>query len=238
MSACISEPLSYLQLERHSLGELSAVEKERVNQHLERCPACRACYERIRADDRAPQLAALAAHLDAVKTGLPLPASRRSRRRPATWAALALSAALAIFVVVQPEQRSATSPDLEPPSSSKGTALALEVIRMNQRGEQLDATHFAASDRFKLLVTCPEGHERALRVLAFQAGQVFEPVPPQELASCGNRRALRGAWQLDGSDPVDLCVVFGHADLEDVHVAEALPEPHVCAHLQSADASR
>ena len=214
MSTCISEPLSYMRLERYALGELPTEETQRVAAHLDGCAVCRACYERVRSDGREQELMALSVKLGAQ----PLPAAPRRKR---SWPALAAAAsvACAVYLMLQPKT-AIKSPDLEPPTGTKGGALALEVVRMDAQGQLLEPTHFAAGDRFKLLFSCPEGFEGTVRVLAFQSGEVFEPVPAQELTSCGNRRPLSGAWQFDGAGAVDLCVVFSR----DV--------PYVCARIE------
>ncbi|MCA9675926.1 MAG: zf-HC2 domain-containing protein, partial [Myxococcales bacterium] len=48
MSAtCVSEPVSWLRLERYALGELPGPLAREVAAHLAGCPACRACLDRI-----------------------------------------------------------------------------------------------------------------------------------------------------------------------------------------------
>jgi len=115
----------------------------------------------------------------------------------------------------------------------------LSVVRRSASGRALEPDRFAAGDRFKLLLTCPPPLRGPVRVRIFQAGEVNEPIPPQALASCGNRRALEGAWQFDGAQPLDVCAVFSEqlseAQLASAQTAAALAAlgaPHACAHLE------
>jgi hypothetical protein len=116
----------------------------------------------------------------------------------------------------------------------KGDSLALEVVRVDAQGRQREPSGFAAGDRFKLLLTCPPSLAGNWRVLAFQAGEVFEPVT-QQLLRCGNRAAVGGAWALDGEAPVELCVVradgVSAAVIDAARSPQALPEPNLCVRL-------
>jgi hypothetical protein len=212
--SCVSEPVSYLRLERYNLHELPAAEESRVAEHLARCPVCRACYARIQADARDADVALLAA-----KLSRPVSPPKAATRRGIYVTLLASAACLMLFLL-EPLARDGT----------KGGELALELVRMSSAGQLLEPTHFAPGDRFKLAVSCPPELAGSVRVLAFQGSEVFEPVAAQALPECGNRRTLTGAWQLDGSEPVELCVVFG-AGTSALRLREALPESHVCAHV-------
>jgi hypothetical protein len=124
-------------------------------------------------------------------------------------------------------------------AATKGGSLALELVRMDAGGRLLEASKFAAGDRFKLLFSCPPAMAGELRVWAFQGGEVFEPLPPLEHAVCGNRRDVPGALQLTGAEPIDVCAVM----LPNVKPASApaprarpespsqLPEPRVCVRV-------
>jgi hypothetical protein len=236
MSRCISEPVSYLLLERYVLRELPHEEHTRVAEHLAECVVCRDCCERIQADSHVMDVETLMAAVRAAPQ--PKPAGRRR-----LWGAGAVVASLAcllLFLRTQPDigVTRGVDPGAGIPTTrqTKGDGLALELVRADAAGRLLEPTKFAAGDRFKLLLSCPQGHEGTVRVLAFQGGEVFEPVTAQALDSCGNRRALTGAWQLDGDDPVDVCVVLTHAadDLTHVRAPDALRPPHVCARVNPA----
>ena len=228
MTPCIGQPVSYLRLERYNLRELPTAEHARVAEHLAQCPSCRACYERLRADDRVEQVAAWTARLSAA----PAPQPRAARRgRGWLWGAGAVAASLAGLLFVWPSQ-----PSPRPWATElKGGDLALELTRVDAQGQLLDPTRFAPGDRWKIALSCPPSLAGAVRVRAFQADERFEPLPPQSLASCGNRRLLTGAFQLDGEAAVDVCVVLGDADLDAARSPAELPEPHVCARVEPVD---
>jgi len=232
MTSCIGEPVSYFRLERYSLHELPAEEDRSVAAHLEQCAVCRACYERIQADARDADIAALAAQLSQ------LPAAARPRRARAVWGVSALVASLACMLFVLRPQPAV--PGIATESRTKGDGLALELVRADAQGQLLEPTHFAPGDRFKLLLTCPGSSVGSVRVLVFQAGAAYEPVPAQLLDTCGNRRPLAGAWGLDGAEAVELCAVFAEAslDLRAPRSAAELPAPHVCVRVSPAAIGR
>ena len=226
MTTCIGEPVSYFRLERYELSELPKDEQRSVAEHLAQCPTCRACYERMQADGREQDLAALLARLQKP----PPNAAARAPRWLWGTGALALSL-IGLLAVLR------GSPATQPMASSgapqtKGDGLALELTRVDARGQQLDPSHFAPGDRWKVTVSCPPALAGTARVLVFQAGEMFEPLPAQILESCGNRRALSGAFHLDGGAPVDVCVLLGDADVTTARSRDALPEPHVCARIE------
>lgn len=226
MTSCIGEPVSYFRLERFELRELSADEQGSVAEHLAQCPTCRACHERIRADGREQDLAALVAKLQAPRALQPR-AARRTRGW--VWGTVALSLVGVLAVLsTQP-----VSPPMAPGGhGTKGDGLALELTRVDAQGQQLEPTRFAPSDRFRIALSCPPALAGTVHVLAFQAGEKFEPLPAQTLASCGNRRMLSGAFRLDGSAPVDVCVLLGDADVTAARSRNELPEPHVCERIE------
>jgi len=120
--------------------------------------------------------------------------------------------------------------------TTKGGSFALEVVRMDVHGRLLEPTKFAPDDRFKLLFSCPPAMTGALRVWVFQGGEVFEPLPALENASCGNRRAVPGALQLTGSEPAELCAVMQagpawRAEREPPQTPSQLPESSVCVRV-------
>jgi hypothetical protein len=217
MSPCIGEPVSYLRLERYNLHELPAEDDRRVAEHLAQCATCRACFERLQADGREQDLVALVAP----------PPRAAARPRGWLWGAGAIAASLAGLLFVMHAE-----PGLQPMGLVKGGDLALELTRMDAQGQLLDPTRFAQGDRFKIALSCPPALAGRVRVLAFQAGEIFEPLPTQQLESCGNRRALAGAFQLDGSAPVELCVMLGEQGPGSARSRDALPDPHVCTRIE------
>ncbi|MEY4581817.1 MAG: hypothetical protein RL701_6520 [Pseudomonadota bacterium] len=234
MTSCIiGEPVSWLKLERYGLGELSEHEALQVAKHLQQCPVCGACYAQIEAD--------------AARVVAPLPAARSAPRRTRTGLALParqlavvgslLSAALGAWL--------ALGPDMEPPArrnmtGTKGGELALELVRVGRAGSSLEPGHFVPGDRFKVLFSCPPSRAGAVRVRVFQGDDVFEPLPPHQLENCGNRRNLPGAFALDGSDRVSVCVTLASSteQLERVDKARKpgqLPQDSVCTRVLPMD---
>lgn len=241
MSKCIGEPVSWLKLERYELGELSHVEASAVADHLRACPVCSACYVLIQRDGRTFETLAVSR----VATAVTLTAATRAPRTTVRGRALALavssalSAALGAWLVL-----GLRAPEVAPATHFGGTAekgemLALELVRVSASSGQLrEPTGFVPGDRFKLLLTCPPALGGELRVRVFQADEVFEPLARQRLDACGNRRSLAGALQLDGEQPVDVCVVMvdrGRAgqdsEIASARSPEQLPLPHVCTRV-------
>jgi hypothetical protein len=229
MSACISEPISWLRLERYRLLELTSSEHAQVEGHLLACAACSACLAQI--DARADEL-----------PSLPVVVAVRPRRRAHLGRALgfgglALAAAAALLLILLPR-----TSELEPPGPRlriKGGELALSLVRLHQGSTAHAATHFAPDDRFKVQLTCPPDLHGAALVAVFQAGQVFFPLPPHALTDCGNLRGLPGAFSLDGDEPAVVCVVVERAGAIDrraleQHGLRALPELSVCQQLEPA----
>jgi hypothetical protein len=229
VSGCIAEPVSWPQLELYALGEVSSAQAQRIARHLAACPACRECLARIDAGGVQPAAAA-------PLSGAAVPTRRPQRHGPsrlplyasATLGALALAAAAVIVLRSAQEPTPAGRADVV-----KGGRWDLELVRVAADGKWLEPQKFAEGDRFKLLLSCspPDGIE--LRVLVFQGDDVLEPLPPERLEHCGNRRNLRGALQFDGDRPVHVCVVSASPEREQ-EVARArdpsqLPVPSACA---------
>jgi hypothetical protein len=233
MTSCIGEPVSYFRLERFELRNLPADEQRSVAEHLAQCPTCRACHERIQADSREQDLAALVAQLQDPRA-LQLRAAGRARGWLWGTVALTLTGLLAVLSTRPGSQPTAPGGT----SGTKGDGLALELTRVDEGDQQLEATRFAPSDRFRIALSCPPALAGKVHVLAFQAGEKFAPLPAQTLASCGNRRMLVGAFRLDGSAPVDVCVLLGAADVTAARSRDALPEPHVCTRIEPVASER
>jgi hypothetical protein len=184
-------------LERYALGELSEAERRAVERRLACSAEDRACLARIEADD---------APLPPLPEVLPravLPARSRGGRVAAGAAAL-LAAALGLLALL--DRRSL---DLAAPSSAPRTKGGDVVLELRSEHGQ-PATHFAQGERMKVLVTCPPDLDAPMRLLVFQAGRRYEPLPPFR-PSCGNRVPWPGAFALDGDAPVYVCVAWGNA---------------------------
>lgn len=182
----MSEPLSWLTLERYALGELPRAAAEQVRRQLADSPEDRARLQEIETDS--PQL-------------LPLPVPIQARRKsPARWLMPAMAAAAALWLVLLP------GPESMPPArrSIKGGDVALQVV-----GERSSEGRFAQGERFKVRWTCPPGFSAPSSVRVFQGDEVFEPLG--DGPGCGNLRAWPGAFALDGQQPVQVCVTWGQA---------------------------
>jgi len=99
---------------------------------------------------------------------------------------------------------------------------------VSERGR--DATCFEEGERFKVLVTCPPAWTGQLAVVVFQGGKRFVPLSGGADLACGNGVPWPGAFSLDGTQEVFVCVarapVVGTA-----HAPEALVGEGVCARL-------
>lgn len=223
MIACIGEPISWLRMERYQLNELPEAERSEIARHLEACPSCGSCFQHVAAERELPPLP-----LPAAK-----PRARWSWRWPAFWgwASLGVASAAALLMVLRPEQVPAAR------LRAKGGEFALELVRLDADGQQRDASKFSASDRFKVLLTCPPNWRGHAQLAIYQAGQAYFPLPDEHIDTCGNRLNLPGAFQLDGASPVTVCVALSDNALETTKLAggvSALPELSVCAALEPA----
>ena len=199
--ACVGEPLSWLLLERHALGELSQSDSARVRAHLAGCAACAAC---------------------AAETARPLPALARTaeveapralwwRRYAAAWATTAAlaCAAAGFLLLARPPGRTAdvvASGDTLP--GVKGGDVALELVRERAGVVTHGADTFAPEDRWKALVTCPAGGVVFWDVTVRDGGRRDErfPLAPAGPLSCGNHVVLPGAFRLSGPGTAEVCV--------------------------------
>ncbi len=201
---CVSEPISWLRLERHHLGEVDATEKQRIDEHLAACPACAACLATIREDD-AKALPVLT---------LPQPSTRRARvlpfMRPSTLAAGvgALAAAAAFLLFLR-----GTTPDDHGLAGAhgprvKGGAVAFSLVRDDGQRVDDDTGVYRDGDRFKALVTCPPGADVSFDLVVYDDGGATFPLEPAMGFACGNDVPLRGALRLTGRGDETVCLVW------------------------------
>jgi hypothetical protein len=230
MSPCIGEPVSWMRLERYGLGELPAAELATIREHLAACPACGECFARIELGRELPALPPLAA------------GSPRARPRAEWWGWLAVASAAAVALLLVAR----TQPDVALPGShlrapAKGGDFAIELVRIDAQNQLRDATHFTPSDRFKVLLTCPAPWLGHADLVVYQDGRAFFPLAPQLIESCGNRRALAGAFQLDGASPASVCVALARSVIDRNRLAQgaqALPELSLCTRLEPTPSQR
>jgi hypothetical protein len=198
MSACISEPVSWLRLERCALGELHGDAASTVAAHVASCPACRGSLAQIEGD----------------AVALPRLPEMPERRRWWSWPRLAwaggLLATAVVLAIVLVGRRGAGPEVAERHVRVKGGELTLSVVRERNGAVDLDATTFRTTDRLKLRITCtPAAVGVALHAdtVVFQGGASF-PVPPAQL-SCGNDVTLPGAFRVTDAAPATLCLAIG-----------------------------
>ncbi len=196
MSArCVSEPISWLRLERYALGE--APDAEEIGRHLEGCEVCRACLGRIEAD---------------AGTELPELRARSPRSLPPPWrramfaggAAVALAAAVVLVVGRGPRVP-------EDPDRTKGAEVVFSLVRDDDTLFAEAGGTFRDGDRFKALVSCAPGTWTRFDLVVYDDhGATFPLDAPASLA-CGNDVPLPGAFLLRGASPMRVCLVWGEA---------------------------
>lgn len=192
------EPVSWLTLERYALGELSAEERAQVEARLAASEVDRACLEEILQDRSELSLPGPA------PANVSAPAQARAARRPRRWLywGAGLSAAAALLLVVRHAREGAPAPY----DGVKGSEVSLRLISERQGAEPRS---FQQGERFKVEVSCPARLGPSLRLLVFQAGEVYEPLPPPAGFACGNLVPWPGAFALDGEAPAEVCLYWG-----------------------------
>ncbi|MFM2419894.1 MAG: hypothetical protein RL385_4617 [Pseudomonadota bacterium] len=188
------EPISWLMLERYALGELSAEERTLIDARLS-----------TSAEDRAllASIVAGGAELPPLPASAPIStAAERATRRPVgrvvLFGGMLATAAVALLVFM-------TGTEPAPYAGVKGSGVSLRIISDRQGPEPKT---FASGERFKVAVTCAAQPAHSLRLLVFQGGERFEPLP-EHAPPCGNLVEWPGAFALDGGDPADVCLYWG-----------------------------
>lgn len=234
-----SAPISWLLLERYALGELDAETRAQVAARLEADAESRACLARIEADQRTlrplpAELLALArassGQTAASATKAVAATAKTERPTFATrWRWLfavgpALAAAL-LLLVLWPRETSHVTPAHRRAwparQAIKGGDLALALVRERAGVTTKDPTSFRDGDRFKVLVTAPLGSGLGAELIVLQGGERYLPLPRVPALEGGNRKALTGAFSLDGAGPVDVCLL----------AARKLPPRSALAHV-------
>ena len=226
MSACTTQPISWLKLEQYQLGELSSDERQRIASHLTECDACRASLDSISQDESVPR-------------PLPRPLSEVTRKAPLLrWltAGTALAAAAALLVVLLAVNLKKVVPEV--PGSKlgfKGGELSISLVRERQGTILHDPEAFALGDRFKVQVTCPPAEEIFWNVVVFQDEGSSFPYVPAEPLRCGNRVPLPGAFSITGDSAATVCLVVSTQPLGRASLSLGdLPPDTVCTVLDPA----
>jgi hypothetical protein len=234
IAQCIGEPVSWLRLERHHLGESSPAERARVIQHLAVCTACSACLASIEASD-ASALAPLALSPER-RAG----ATRmRARRRMAAAGVGALALAAAAVLAVGRGWRMDGGDgivDRVGASRVKGDVFAFSLVRDDDERIVEAGGVFRDGDRFKALVTCPPAMNLAFDLVVFDSSGVASfPLDPIEGVWCGNDVPLPGAFRLRGAADETVCIAWNEGaavDRSRVSKGEAfLGDGGLCKHL-------
>ena len=228
MTACISEPISWLRLEQYVLAATVAADAAAIDAHVAQCAACRVALETVQAD--AIVLPALPTQQ---RTGEVI-ALASARSKPTTakrWLTplllapvLAAAAAGVLWLRTGPFNDEATLPTTKTSphatTSIKGVGqLALQLARDRRGQVQTNVTTFRTGDRWKALLTCaPLAANSGTTNQLWADVAVLEivdgipvadfPQPPTQLR-CGNAVAIPGAFAITGMRPNLICVTLG-----------------------------
>jgi hypothetical protein len=216
-AACIGQPISWLLLERHRLGELSSDERRAIDAHLVACPACASCSAEAARPLALPALA--------------IPARTR-RRWWQGWSPrllLAGTGAAAALAVVLLLARPRPEPARETRDGIKGGAgVAIELVRERDGAAERDALTFAPGDRLKVLVTCPAERLLFWDVMVVADGPASFPLSPTAPIACGNHVPLPGAFRLSASRSADVCLFLA---ADPVDRGRLPPRPSACVRV-------
>lgn len=195
--SCIGEPVSWLKLEQFAMSRSDA----RVGEHVEACPACRACLEEISRDVVAlPPLALPAGFADRAEK------ARRPWWHIAMPIGLAVAAAAILLLVLRPRDPAAVRPDDVTQVKGLGT-VELDVVRERSGVIRTDARTYAAGDRWKVVVTCAADKTVWVDVFVVDPGSQAPdyPLAPAQIV-CGNGIAVPGAFEITGDAANQVCV--------------------------------
>jgi hypothetical protein len=204
--------VSWLQLEQYALGELNADDRVDVERRLTASSEDRACLDAILHDS---------ADLPPLPSVLPL----RKKRYDKLWWASAAALAAAIMLAVLPREAVPSRRSIT--DGVKGGEAAVTLI---SERTGVAARSFRDGERFKLLVTCPPWLSSRLSVTMFQSGRRYQPLTNAEHIECGNQVPWPGAFSLDGTGAVEVCVSWG--ENTPVHSPRELEPNVVCERLE------
>jgi hypothetical protein len=193
--ACISEPISWLRLERYAIGGGDA----RIREHVDACPACKHCLDEIQRD---------------VVALPPLQVSGAAPKRKWWHVALpafgALAAAAIILLLLRPREpaRRENVVNIKGPGE-----VIIDVVRERGGVVRDDVHTFKAGDRFKVIVTCAPSHSVSLDVEVREDGvtQPDRPLAPAQIV-CGNGVVMPGAFELTGDKQHRVCAQVTSAE--------------------------
>ena len=223
---CTGEPVSWLALERLRLGELPPAESRAVEQHLAACAACAACLTEI---DRPLPLPAPPATPSRATWWSRLRAAWGGVGRVHIWAPAGAVLLLALFVLARPKRLDDALTD-RTLAGIKGNGIALALVRERDGAIAHDATTFALGDRWKALVTCPSARVVFWDLAVFDGANATFPLAPAAPIVCGNRVPLPGAFRLDASRPLEVCLLLGTDPIDHARLAAHDGTRATCVH--------
>lgn len=209
----MSAPVSWLSLELYHAGDLSAQARAEVEVALAEQPLARDCLEQIEADASRPL------------PPLPRPAPHSRHWWPVLVSGAALAATASVLLAVT-AAREPLRP--APRLAIKGGEVAMSLVR-ERHGATVEPTHFAATDRFAVELTCPSGSMSWDLVVLDEDGATF-PLSGG-VARCGNRVRLPGAFRLEGETTTQICLLFGDLPSRESLNPEQLPPHTVCVEV-------
>jgi hypothetical protein len=176
--------VSWFELERYALGELSAEEKKAVELALATDPKARARLAEIRGattNEQAPV-----------------------KREPWSIRLLAAVVTLSLAALVS---RALLSGGVarDELSGAKGAALTLSVVRLHEGGVASDPQKLVLGDKYSLQVTCVPPRETTLNVSVRQDGNITEPLGGDQAVRCANDVPVT-ALVFDSVSPAEVCV--------------------------------
>lgn len=214
--ACISQPLSWLVLERHALEELQGAAASAAADHLAECAACAAAFGSIRADRRAlPALPDIVRLELGQSTRAPadlLSKARAKRRQWAIGAGVFVAAAAALLLVVL-RPKDVPGGELSASVRVKGAGVVvMTLVRERDGAVAFDPIDVRESDRWKVQLTCAPGGRATVEVVVYQAAEPAAVSLPSQSFACGNDIVIPGAFRITGG-AATICARLSDASL-------------------------
>jgi hypothetical protein len=226
---CTGEPVSWLALERLSLGELPPDQRRAVEQHLAGCAACAACLAEINRPLALPSLPATTGGLRWFLSHLR--AAWRGVNRTFMWGTAGAALLLVGFLYQRARPHFETA-DGRALAGVKGDGIVLSLVRERDGAIDNDATRFASGDRWKALVTCPSARVVFWDVVVIAEGKPSFPLAPAAPITCGNRVPLPGAFRLEGERPLVVCLFLAGDPVDRARANTLTEAAAACVALQ------
>lgn len=229
MYAKSCQHVSWYALERHTLGQLSPEENQRVEQACQCNSAIRQRREAIERDTRSmPPLSFVSE-------------SARQQRFPFSYrVVVGAVGVMTVLGFLYLGLRSSSAPLETTPDSLgiKGGDLSVHVVRERSGRTSHLPTTFLESDRFRFYVSSSgqTNGQTPVEVTVFQGKQVFFPYDRPLKIDAGNFKGLPKSFQFSGDQKVRACIATGDPlpsrDQIRRQGVKALPESTVCVDLK------